>query len=140
MRELALYPGGARGVDEASMLGALDAEGTVAGVLSDNLLLTSTRSKYRPHLMSGNLVLISAVYPEAGFNAGNAMQRNKYIYCLSDVAVVVHSGTKGGTWSGAQENLRKRWVPLWVKPSEDKAAGNAALVALGGRLVSTSNQ
>ena len=74
-------------------------------------------------------LLITPFSPEAGFNAGNAMQRNKYIYCLSDASVVVHSGNPetskngkgGGTWTGAMENLT--WVPLWVKPSSDTKSG-----------------
>lgn len=126
-----IVSGGARGVDEASMLGALEAEGTVIGVLADSLLRACSTSKYRKYLMENNLVLISTFYPEAGFNAGNAMQRNKYIYCLSDAAMVVHSGEKGGTWSGALENVKKQWVPLWVKRTADPKAGNAAIVKAG---------
>ena len=83
--------------------------------------------------MNNNLVLISPFYPEAGFSPGNAMQRNKYIYCLSDSAIAVHSGTKGGTWNGAIENINKQWVPLWVKETQDSEAGNAQLVAKGAR-------
>jgi len=90
-------------------------------------------SKFRRHLLANNLALASPFHPEAGFNAGNAMQRNKYIYCLADAALVVHSGTKGGTWNGAVEDLRSRWVPLWIKPTEDRSAGNADLVAQGAR-------
>ena len=133
-----IVSGGARGVDEASMLGALEAEGTAIGVLADSLLRSCTSAKYRKYLMANNLVLISTYYPEAGFNAGNAMQRNKYIYCLSDAAVVVHSGTKGGTWNGAMENLKKQWVPLWVKQSTDPFAGNSAIVKAGAAWVSES--
>ncbi|WP_419638186.1 DNA-processing protein DprA, partial [Thiolapillus sp.] len=114
-----IVSGGARGVDEAAMLGALEAEGTVIGVLANNLLRACSSARYRKYLMANNLVLISTFYPEAGFNAGNAMQRNKYIYCLSDAAMVVHSGEKGGTWNGAFENIRKQWTPLWVKRSSD---------------------
>lgn len=128
--------GGARGVDQAAMRGALEAEGTVVGVLSDSLLRASLSQKYRPYLMNGSLALISPFHPDAGFNVGNAMQRNKYIYCLADAAVVVHSGTKGGTWNGAVENLRKGWVPLWVKETDDQAAGNTQLVDLGARSMS----
>jgi predicted Rossmann fold nucleotide-binding protein DprA/Smf involved in DNA uptake len=127
-----IVSGGARGVDEAAMLGALEAEGTVIGVLADNLLRACSTARYRKYLMANNLVLISTFYPEAGFNAGNAMQRNKYIYCLSDTAMVVHSGEKGGTWSGAMENVKKQWVPLWVKRTSDPKAGNAAIVRVGG--------
>ncbi len=127
--------GAARGVDEAAMLGTLESEGTAVGVLADSLLRACSSAKYRHHLSNGNLVLISTFYPEAGFNAGNAMQRNKYIYCLADAALVIHSGTKGGTWNGANENLRNRWVPLWVKKTTDAAAGNHALSQAGGRLL-----
>ena len=126
-----IVSGGARGVDEAAMLGALEAEGTVIGVLANNLLRACSSARYRKYLMANNLVLISTFYPEAGFNAGNAMQRNKYIYCLSDAAMVVHSGEKGGTWNGAFENIRKQWTPLWVKRSSDPKAGNAAIVRAG---------
>jgi len=133
-----IVSGGARGVDEAAMLGALEAEGTVIGVLANNLLRACSTVRYRKYLVANNLVLISTFYPEAGFNAGNAMQRNKYIYCLSDAAMVVHSGEKGGTWSGALENVKKQWVPLWVKRTSDPKAGNAAIVRAGGKWVTES--
>ena len=120
--------GGARGVDEAAMLGALDAEGKVIGVLADSLLKTSLSKKYLRHLMDDNLVLVSPFNPEAGFNVGNAMGRNKYIYCLSDDAVVVRSDTKGGTWKGAEENQKNNWVPIWVKHTDD---GNHRIVQRG---------
>ena len=125
--------GGARGVDEAAMLGALEAEGTAVGVLSDSLLRACSSQKYRDFLRQKSLMLISPFNPEAGFDVGNAMQRNKYIYCLSDVAVVVHSGTKGGTWTGAHENIKRGWAPLWVKRTDDPEAGNRLLVQEGAR-------
>lgn len=128
-----IVSGGARGIDESAMLGALEKDGTVIGVLSDRLLKAATSSKYRPSLMARNLVLITPFNPEAGFDVGNAMARNKYVYCMADAAVVIHSGTKGGTWTGALENLKNDWVPLWVNPTGDPASGNALLVAKGAR-------
>lgn len=126
--------GGARGADETAMLGALAHEGTVVGILADSLLRASNSAKYRPALMDGNLVLISPFNPEAGFNAGNAMARNKYIYCLADAAVVVKAArNEGGTWSGAVEALKKRWIPVWVKSHADHKSGNAGLVDQGAR-------
>ena len=87
---LPVVSGGARGVDESAMLGALELEGPVA--------------------------------------------RNKYIYCLADAAIVIATGVgKGGTWNGATENLRNRWVPLWVKSTRDRESGNFALVSRGAR-------
>lgn len=126
-----IVSGGARGVDETAMLGALGAEGTAVGVLADSLLRACTGAKYRKYLLDNNLALVSPFNPEAGFNAGNAMQRNKYIYCLADAALAVHSGKSGGTWSGAQEDLKKAWIPLWVRPTDDPEAGNAELIAAG---------
>ena len=54
------------------------------------------------------------------------MARNKYIYCLSNAAVVVKSDTKGGTWEGAKENQKYHWVPLWVRNSDHE--GNHRIV------------
>lgn len=130
---MSVVSGGARGVDEAAMQGGLKQEGTVIGIMADGLLTAALSAKWRQGLMNNNLVLVSPFYPEAGFNAGNAMARNKYIYCLSQAAVVVRSDTKGGTWNGAIENLKKAWVPLWVKLDPSAKSGNHALVSQGGR-------
>lgn len=129
---IAIISGGARGVDETVMIGAMRQGGMVVGVMADRLLRAATSSKWRKGLIEGHVVLVSPFYPEAGFNVGNAMARNKYIYCLADSSLVIHSGKKGGTLSGAQENLKKAWVPLWIKQTTDKDAANADLVAKGG--------
>jgi predicted Rossmann fold nucleotide-binding protein DprA/Smf involved in DNA uptake len=135
---VSIVSGGARGIDETAMLGALGAEGTAVGVLADSLLRACTGAKYRKYLLDNNLALVSPFYPEAGFNAGNAMQRNKYIYCLADAALAVHSGKKGGTWNGAHEDLKNGWVPLWIKPTDDPESGNAQLIAAGASTAPTS--
>jgi len=72
---------------------------------------------HRRLLMDGQLVLVSPYDPGAGFNVGNAMQRNKLIYALADAALVVNSDfEKGGTWAGAVEQLGKlKFVPLFVR-------------------------
>ena len=126
--------GGAAGVDQAAMFGALNAEGTAIGILADNLFRSATSAKYRRHLMSGDLTLISPFNPEVRFFVGNAMARNKYVYCLAEEAVVVSSTRdNGGTWNGAVENLKKGWTPVWVKRTESPDSGNPELVELGGR-------
>lgn len=137
---IAIVSGGARGVDESAMLGAMKQGGVVIGVMADSLLKAATSSKWRKGLMDDNAVLVSPFYPEAGFSAGNAMARNKYIYCLADSSLVIHSGKKGGTLNGAVENLKKAWVPLWVKQTTDKDAANADLVAKGGRWLAADTE
>lgn len=122
--------GGARGIDQAAMFGALDRGGTVIGILADSLLRASLSKMYQSYLRSQELVLVSPFHPEAGFTVGRAMQRNRYIYCLSDKALVVHSGTRGGTWEGAIENIKRQWVPIWVRQDSKGSLGNAALLSV----------
>jgi len=125
--------GGAKGVDEAAMLGALENGGACVGILADTLIKKSTSMAYRNYILNGKLVLITPYNPEAGFNAGNAMGRNKLIYALSNLAIVVKSDTKGGTWEGAKENIKNRWTPLFVVESTEK--GNVEIVKLGGNWI-----
>ena len=135
VNNLTVFSGGAKGVDETAMLAALENDGTAVGVLADNLKRRTISKSYRKYIMDGKLAFVSPFYPEAGFNVGNAMARNKYIYCLSEIAVVVHSGLKGGTWNGALENLKKRWIPLWIKPNSDKHCGNSLLIDRGAQSI-----
>ena len=128
---LAVVSGGARGVDAAAMQGATEAGGYCIGVLPSDLLKTSVNRQNRIGLQEGRQVLVSPFYPEAGFNAGNAMGRNRYIYTLADHALVINSALRsGGTWQGAIENLKHGWVPLYVR-TPGEGDGNAALVAEG---------
>jgi len=121
--------GGARGIDQAAMRGALEAGGKVAGVLADSLERMALNRENRNFLMDGQLVLISPYDPSAGFNVGHAMQRNKLIYALADAALVVSSDyQKGGTWAGAVEQLEKlRLVPVYVHLNGKTNEGMEAL-------------
>jgi DNA processing protein len=125
--------GGARGVDQFAMLAALEAEGKVIGVLADSLLRSATSGKAREAIQDGRLVLISPFDPEAGFNVGNAMQRNKYIYAIADFGLVVSSGVgEGGTWAGAIEQLEKlRLIPIFVRCGKEVPEGNRELIRRG---------
>ena len=129
-----IVSGGARGIDQCAMLGALESEGMAVGVLADSLLRSATSAKYRKYLVSNDLALVTPFNPEARFHVGSAMSRNKYIYCLADAGVAVCSKPeRGGTWNGAVENLKATWVPLWVKRNDSPVSGNSALVTRGAR-------
>jgi DNA processing protein len=82
------------------------------------------------------LVLMSPYDPNAGFNVGHAMQRNKLIYALADAALVVSSDLgKGGTWAGAVEQLDKlRFVPVFVPSTGESSPGITALRQKGALL------
>jgi DNA processing protein len=124
-----LVSGGAKGIDQAAMRGALEAGGKVSGVLADSLEKTTMNREHRNLLLDGQLVLISPYDPSAGFNVGNAMQRNKLIYALADASLVVSSDlNKGGTWAGAIEQLDKfKFVPSSFDRRASLLAGLDAL-------------
>jgi predicted Rossmann fold nucleotide-binding protein DprA/Smf involved in DNA uptake len=65
------------------MLSALEAGGTAVGVLADSWAKAAVAGKYRAGIKEGRLTLVSACDPNASFNVGNAMGRNKYIYALA---------------------------------------------------------
>ena len=130
-----LISGAARGVDETAMHGAFEEGGAVVGVMADSLLRAAVSGKYRDGIRSGQLTLISPYNPEAGFNVGNAMGRNKYIYALADYAVVVNSDYKrGGTWAGAEEELRREHGrPVFVRSGAGVPKGNTELLNMGAK-------
>jgi predicted Rossmann fold nucleotide-binding protein DprA/Smf involved in DNA uptake len=112
-----LYSGGAKGVDTLSMDAALEARGTAVGVLADSLERAVKGQKEA--LSRGDLCLVTPYSPNAGFSVGAAMGRNRLIYCLADHAIVVaFDAETGGTWAGATETLKNKWVPVFVLEAE----------------------
>ena len=125
--------GGARGIDVTAMRAAAAADGFVVGVLSEGVERRLRESDTRIAVASGQVVLVSPYHPAAGFSAGAAMGRNKIIYALSDVAVVVSSAAgSGGTWTGAIEAIDGGWVPVLIRDGAGVPDGNRALIAKGG--------
>lgn len=130
-----LISGGAKGIDKAAINGALQASGEAVAVMSDSMERAAvTRENLEP-LMDHRLLVVSPYDPAAGFNVGNAMQRNKVIYALADAGLVVTSDfEKGGTWAGAIEQLERfHFVPVFVRNGNNAGRGNAALIHHGGR-------
>ncbi|XWW44461.1 DNA-protecting protein DprA [Fibrella sp. USSR17] len=128
-----IFSGGARGIDQAAMNGALEVTGNAAGVLADSLDKTVLNRAYREALIEGRLLLLSPYDPKAGFNVGNAMNRNKLIYALADAALIVNSDfEKGGTWTGAVEQLSKfKFNQLYTRTTSEESKGLTALQRRG---------
>ena len=121
---VAVVSGAARGADWTAMTGGLEAGGNAVGVLADPLERMIKRQDLRRALADEQLLLLTPFHPSARWHAGNAMRRNRLIYALSRAAVVVASAKgSGGTWTGAVENLKHRWVPLFVR--DDASPGLA---------------
>jgi predicted Rossmann fold nucleotide-binding protein DprA/Smf involved in DNA uptake len=124
-----IVSGGARGVDQEAAAAALCAGGGVVVVLAERLDRAATSRDARELLREGCLTLITPYAPNAGFNVGNAMGRNKLIYALADFGLVVRFTVgKGGTWEGANEQLRRNKssrasVPVFVRLARNPEDG-----------------
>ena len=131
--DVPIVSGGARGVDQAAMRGALDGGGRALGVLANGLERAALNRENRVPLMDGRLVLVCPYDPAVRFLAGFAMQRNKLIYALADAALVVNSDHgHGGTWAGATEQLgRLGFTPVYVRRTWEPCAGLEALARRG---------
>lgn len=129
---LVLYSGGAKGVDSISMGAALNARGTAVGILADNLEKAVRIPAYKSTIGKGDLCLVTPYSPSAPFSVGTAMGRNKLIYTLADYAIVVASDAeKGGTWAGATEAMRAKWLPVFVLNHSAMSEGNKLLLQKG---------
>jgi predicted Rossmann fold nucleotide-binding protein DprA/Smf involved in DNA uptake len=129
-----IVSGAAKGVDSVAMSAVLDAGGTAIGVLAESLARAAVAGGNPTALADGCMVFISPYDPNSGFNAGNAMGRNKYIYALAEAALVVSAalGT-GGTWAGAIEVLKRGTTPVFVRVEEPVPEGNMKLLEEGAR-------
>ncbi|MGG1676873.1 DNA-processing protein DprA [Neobacillus sp. NRS-1170] len=131
--KLTVISGGSKGVDLIAQNAALEEGGNVVAVLSDSLAKTVKKKEILAHILKGNLLLISAYHPNSRFYSYSALGRNKHIYGLSKYTVVSSSTAgKGGTWSGAIENLEAKWVPLFVRDETGVPDGNIELIKKGG--------
>jgi predicted Rossmann fold nucleotide-binding protein DprA/Smf involved in DNA uptake len=125
--------GGARGVDQISMDSALNAGGVSIGIVAENLLKKSLSRQFRNAINNGLLLLISPYHPNARFTVGTAMGRNKLIYSMADYGLVVSAEVnKGGTWTGAKEELKREYpIPVFTRQGENVPQGNRKLLELG---------
>ncbi|MFL5796567.1 MAG: DNA-processing protein DprA [Actinomycetota bacterium] len=124
--------GAARGVDQAALAEAFQRDGPAVGVPADALDKRLKDPDTRRAVTSGRVCLVTPYKPSAGFSVANAMGRNKLIYALSRVTLVVTTDLEsGGTWSGATEALSRSIAPVAVWTGQGAGPGNEALAALG---------
>jgi len=136
-----LTSGGARGVDQLSMAAAFEAGGNVVGVLADSLEKFLSHAENRSAVSNDRALLCTPYNPSSGFSVGNAMGRNKIIYGLSRVTLVVATDYEaGGTWAGATEAIRRDFGSVAVWTGQGQGPGNEALAAAGATAIGKVDQ
>ncbi|OLN32598.1 DNA-processing protein DprA [Desulfosporosinus metallidurans] len=130
--ELVVISGGARGVDSIAQDTALNNGGRVLSILANGLEKIIQRREVRKNILENKMLLLTPFHPKVPFHAYNAMERNKFVYAMSNYTVVISAAEKkGGTWTGAAENLKAQWVPLFVRDEESCPSGNRTLIDQG---------
>lgn len=124
---------GSRGAETVAIQTQLKNGGKVVYFTTDNAY--KVMKEYKKYVKNGQMLIMSSKHPYAQFDLVTAIDRNEYIYTMSEFAIVVYSKiNQGATWLGAITNLLKGWCPLAVI-MDDEFYGNARLVELGATSV-----
>lgn len=124
--------GFAKGVDKQALDSTIEANGKSIIVLPQGILtFQSGFKKYYEPIVNGNVLVLSTFFPKAGWDVGLAMARNAYIYGLAKEIYVAESDSKGGTWEGAMDGL-KRGRKIYVRnPEPREKTANLMLIDMG---------
>lgn len=129
---LVIYSGGAKGVDSISEKTAIKNGSAVVSFIAESLLAKIKKKEIIEAIQEQKFLLFSDVNPDVGFSSARAMSRNRYIYAASYGAFAVSAQyNKGGTWSGAVENIKNDWVKTFVW-NHKAYIGNVKLIEKGG--------
>lgn len=130
--KLAIFSGGAKGIDSVAQQAAIDNGGIAVSYIADAMTKKIQNRDILKAIESKQLLLLSDTNPDLGFTVAKAMNRNKYIYASSCGAIAVAADLKkGGTWTGAIENINHKWVSLGVW-NTNIYTGNEELISRGG--------
>ncbi len=129
--------GFAKGVDRQALDSAIAAHGKSIIVLPQGILtFQSGFKKYYEPIVNGDLLVLSTFFPKAGWDVGLAMARNAYIYGLAREIYVAETDSKGGTWEGAMDGLRRHRTVYVRIPEPGETNANRKLIDLGAVPVS----
>ncbi len=133
--------GGAKGIDSVAIQYALKHDAPTVVFLADNFKEKLRDSFIQKNIWDGKLLIFSHISPLAPKTRNSfiaaAMERNKFIYALSNGTAVVRSDlNKGGTWSGAIEALKHGWAQVFVW-NNIKYPGNQKLIEMGAHALSS---
>ena len=124
--------GYAKGVDRIALETAIENNGKGIVILPQGIMtFKSGFRKLYKYIIDGRVLVVSTYPPKAGWSVGLAMGRNVYIYGLSEEIYVTESDSKGGTWSGTIDGLRKGRKIFVRKATPEEKSANNELIAKG---------
>ncbi|RLD56437.1 MAG: DNA transporter [Bacteroidetes bacterium] len=128
--------GFAKGVDKQALVSALKYKGHSIIVLPQGITtFKSGFKKYYKQIIEGDVLVLSTFHPKAVWSVQLAMARNPIIYGLAKEIYVAESSSKGGTWSGVIDGLRKKRIIYVRKPDINEKNANILLIQKGAKPV-----
>ena len=129
-----IISGGAKGIDSESTTYCLSKNGCVVEILADSMEKKLKKKEYIEAIRNKKLLCISIAAPEAGFDVGMAMMRNKFIYLFSKGTIVIKTSYNTvGTWAGAVECIKKGYSPINVV--DNGSEGSKSLIAMKAKAI-----
>lgn len=139
--------GFAKGVDRQALESALAVDGYSIAVLPQGITtFTSGYKQLYKYIISGHVLIMSYFMPTAGWSIGLAMARNTVVYSLASKIYVAESDSKGGTWSGVIEGLRRQEkegedISIYVRiPEDGEKNANKDLIAAGAKPINANGE
>jgi predicted Rossmann fold nucleotide-binding protein DprA/Smf involved in DNA uptake len=124
--------GFAKGIDKMALDVTLEYNGHSILVLPQGILTFGSGIKnYYKKIIDGDVLILSTYHPKAPWSVGLAMNRNIYIYGLAKTIYVAESDSKGGTWNGVMDGLKKGRKVFIRKPESEEKNINNLLIMKG---------
>ena len=133
--------GFAKGVDKQALDSAIACTGQSIIVLPQGIMTFESGFKtYYKQIIAGDVLVLSTFPPKAGWSKDLAMARNTIIYALAKEIYVAESKssknrqgneTKGGTYAGVMDGLKKGRTIYVRKPDTSEKNDNNFLIQSG---------
>jgi predicted Rossmann fold nucleotide-binding protein DprA/Smf involved in DNA uptake len=133
--------GFAKGVDKQALDSSIAYKGQSIIVLPQGIMTFELGFKtYYKQIIDGDVLVLSVFHPKAGWGKELAMARNPIIYGLAKEIYVAEAKpsknrqgkeTKGGTWAGVVNGLKKRRTIYVRKPENSEQNDNILLIRKG---------
>ncbi|MDR2081814.1 MAG: DNA-processing protein DprA [Campylobacteraceae bacterium] len=137
--------GFAKGVDKQALDSSIACNGQSIIVLPQGIMTFESGFKtYYKQIIDGNVLVLSTFHPQAGWGKELAMARNSTIYGLANEIYVAESKpsknkqgkeTKGGTWAGVIDGLKKGRTIYVRQPEDSEKNDNKFLIQEGANAV-----
>lgn len=125
------------GIENYALKTYLSLGGKVICFVSDHMI--DKKETYKKYIKEGRMLLVSVIDPYAFFNVTHAIDRNMYISCLSDYAILIACYYNSGeTWLSAYLSLNNKWTDLLVVENVNYD-GNMKLLTMGANLLSNKD-